>query len=931
MNYILKKNGFIDQIHNNDVHINFYHDNLYVVTDKETFNLNQIPYKEENGILIFETEKATFTLKYKNPIDTNFIKRRLTITFNEPTDLLKVGCDFDAREFDEVFLYDTYYNASGAVFARKGDTGFAIGFENPFFTLNDGKIEFEPYLCLKEGEKFSCDYNFIGAYKLYGEKVRPLFEDSQNKPNGRGMARFRCPGEGYDLYMSEIYEMNAYTKKYFKVKRKEFLFTSYNYYSNLPFKPETEDEIELYNNHIDNFVSMGGDAIILNPLCDAKIPTEDKDSYWELFPENTPAWDIYTRAKQKGLKIGSYMGVKDNEGCDNSAFNNYSDNPKWKKKDIKGNLSEENCICCEEYADWYFQVMKNTIRKYKLSIWTWNPGPGNGSFCFNSEHGHMPGKGAYKGFRETLQRMRDLKDEFPDLYIISFNGLKEYGFWGFKYVDQTEGFQEYDMNMYQPLFPEISPDRYMGDVVRFQGNINYLYRFMPYAMNFGLSHRVFHSNREGCENCDKLFDRNGYKFALISAVAAGGSVVAPIIPRKPELIPGYMEFYKSLISWAKKNWEYSLNTMLFNNLENFGGEAYSKLINNEGYLFIVNPYPMPIDYSFVMDNSIGYNYTEEKVNINYLWPMKEKYVEDVEFKEQISVVIPPYSIIILEVTKEKKHYKQSEMRTALPRFLNVSRKKKNSNIYNFFGDGQIKIYIEEQKKYIFDEVLRAGEEFCDTIGFDASHWYRNDRLWLQILNCKEMPSIRLNNLLVYIKPFKLEYNGQSEISGYFADVTDMIIWNKNNVLEFENTDVNNNPWLFFTYPRPEYELPNQLSYSVIKEIPQAPKIDKSIVITEGKLNSDNIMLQNDYNIISCKLNVPYEELEGVYASCPISSKDPDLICDMALEYDNGIWTKTFKVGSRKDIVIDDDKIVLWAVTKDQRESKSYKFPINWIL
>lgn len=916
MNYRLN-GGLLRKIKGNGVEFSLPMDNIYVTCDKKTYYLKDIKcIQQNNGHFVYQTKHAFFDISYKKVEDSNFIKRKIRMSFSEPVTLKKIGFTVNSNEFDRIFLYKVFYNASGVIFGRSGSTGIAMGFENPFFELKGDNIEFEPNIALKENEIFDCDDNFFGIYKLRGEYFRPILEKSQIENNGRFLPCHRNPGEGIDLNANEIDEFNKYTNNYFKIRNKEFLFKSFTPMSNLPENPQSKEEIFLYKNHINNFAKMGGDAIILNPF-DVKEPTKDTP-YWELFAENTPFAEIFSEAASKGLKIGAYIK-------NNSSLNSYDNETSWKKTDKYGNLSEENCIASDDFCSWYIQSIKNTIKKYNLKIWCFCPGPGNGFFCYSKDHGHLPGKGNYKGFRNMLKIMKEIKDEFPTLNIEIYKGCKEYGLWGYKYADQHEGHWKPDIDELNPIFPDISPDRLTGDIIRYFGNENYLYSFMPYALNQGVCHRAFQNQINNTKDCDLLFDRNGYKFALLSAIAAGGSVSIPIIPRKPELIPGYFDFYKLCINWAKAHWEYSKNTILFNNLDNYGGEAYSKIVENEGFLFLVNPYPMPINFSFVMDERIGFTPTEDNVNINYYWPMEQNYVENVEYKEKISVVIPPYSIPVLEVTHNKAPKNNFPMDKALPRFLNLTKKTKKGFVYRFFGDPLIKKYIESQQKYIYKEVLEAGEKFCEYKGSDSSHWFKPDRLWMHVLHTEHKPKITINDLILDLKPFELKNDLYQSESGYFVDITDMIIWNGNNTIEAEG---NEEPWLFLTYPRPEEELPNDISHDIEKYIPKSPVLDQSVSVLNVQLNEDNIMNQNDTNIIRCRVNTDRGKLEGVYASVPVGG---NIRHDVILNYRDGIWEAGLDYGSRKDLIIDDEKIVVWAVTLDGKESEGFILPFDWAL
>lgn len=51
---------------------------------------------------------------------------------------------------------------------------------------------------------------------------------------------------------------------------------------------------------------------------------------------------------------------------------------------------------------------------------------------------------------------------------------------------------------------------------------------------------------------DKVFDYNGWKYALLSSIAAGGSITPTILPHTPSEIPEYVDFYNKWIDFAKK-------------------------------------------------------------------------------------------------------------------------------------------------------------------------------------------------------------------------------------------------------------------------------------------------------------------------------------------------------------------------------------------
>ena len=627
------------------------------------------------------------------------------------------------------------------------------------------------------------------------------------------------------------------------------------------------------------------------------------NSYWELFPENTLAEEIYDYAKNKGLDIGIYMGASVNvKGC-NDPHSNYTDNPKWKKIDVFGDISRENCIGSKEFLHWYIEVQKNTIRKYNLKLWNWDPGPGDCMYCFSENHGHLKGKGEYKGFRNHLRIMAELKREFPDLYIIGFYGNKRYGLWGYKYIDQHEGYWEAHIVCDIPLFEDMSADRQTASDMRFQSNWNYYFRFMHQTLNHGLT---FHMTQDcGWFNepdCDKLFDYCGYKYALLSVIACGGSLTLPIVPRY--LDKEVLDFYKYWVNWQRENWEYSKNTIPFGEHVGVGVEGYSKLIDNKGFIFLVNSGYKPLNFSFVLNERVGF--TGGEVCINNIYPERFP-VKEASYNDKIDLIVPEYSVMVLELADRLIEDERKE-RPKLPTYIPTKAGKGS-----FFASGEIKKIIESYN--ITDEIIKVGDKLnhCSKNHILSNiMWYRPDRLWLCVFIEGEMPKITLNGedvaltLETFLCNIKLVY---------FADITDKVKWNEINdiqttagelYLQYENI-----PMAFYGYDR---ETGNY----------NAPVLDTSIKITEAIINDDNIIYPNEKNIIKCKVNVPYEELEGVY-NCPIWGMD------CLFEYKDGFWVYEFDNPTRVNLILEDSKIAVWAVTKDRRESETYFLKINWKL
>lgn len=95
------------------------------------------------------TKTSEYTVSYAEVENTPFMTRRISLEFEKETALLKISAALPKA--DEAFMYDTFFNASAAVFLRNGERGMCCGFENPY-CLTDGKtVGFELSIILNSG------------------------------------------------------------------------------------------------------------------------------------------------------------------------------------------------------------------------------------------------------------------------------------------------------------------------------------------------------------------------------------------------------------------------------------------------------------------------------------------------------------------------------------------------------------------------------------------------------------------------------------------------------------------------------------------------------------------------------------------------------------------------------------------------------------
>ncbi len=614
----------------------------------------------------YDTPSCIYRITYRLS-KSSYIERLLSVIPKQSMTIYKVRTiDWFEQTPLEIIDYHTFWNCPTTEFVRFESDGLYAGFANPCFSAhsedNRLEIQFEPYMTVSPDELWTVESNFWGIYRFSGEMVEQQIPRTSIRYNNVSHPRYRNPSGYIALDRNEIRSFKQFADDYLDLRVTDFKVVFYNFFSPLPQQPETEEDEQMYYHYIDNFVRMGGDIITFNPLVRNRPPLPNQDSFWELAPDGSAAERILNYAKDKGLKIGFYMGsAPDNSNyCDSpmTEFASTFEKPNWKKMGICGERSRENCIADDDFAEWFYQVQKNTIEKYGITLWNWDPGPGNGFFCYSAEHGHVPGKGAYKGFRNAMNLVKRLKDTFPELYIQGFHGTKEYGLWGFRGFDQHEAYWEqcpYDAGT---IYPDLSEDRLTASGMRFQSWWNQNFRFMPAVINHSLAHRMTQYCADPRELL-YLFDHLGWKYGIISALAAGASITVPMIPYDPEDIYGdYISFFRKWVQWGRDHFQYNQNAVAFGNQVVCGTvDGYSKILDDHGFLFLCNAAPIRSEIALKLDDEIGLEMPGE-YTLKQIYPMEEIQFFDeslgkgtFSYGETIHVQVPQYEVLVFELEK----------------------------------------------------------------------------------------------------------------------------------------------------------------------------------------------------------------------------------------------------------------------------------------
>ena len=300
-------------------------------------------------------------------------------------------------------------------------------------------------------------------------------------------------------------------------------------------------------------------------------------------------------------------------------------------------------------------MQNNTIRKYNLSNWSWDPSLGSGMNCYDESHGHIAGKGGYKGWRRCIELMARMKAAKPGLFIQGFYGTKNFGLWGLKNVDQHEVLNEQSMCV-STRHHQISDDRQNADGLRFQNNRSMRFRFSPAVMGHALTHRVSEGGFD--PELIKAWDYYGWQYGVMSSLAVAGSLMPTILPYETELAPGFVEFYKKWQRWAKDTFEYVNYTEPFGEQVQPGAvDGYARIKGDHGFIFLFNGNPRPAEITFEVGDEINLQ-VKGDYQFSELYPSEHgKRVLDSNGKsvfamgERASIIVPANECYLLELKK----------------------------------------------------------------------------------------------------------------------------------------------------------------------------------------------------------------------------------------------------------------------------------------
>jgi len=933
-------------------------------------------------------------LEYWLPIDSIYLKRRISLRNARGRVLGKVSLPElrTSQVSYQCIPYNTFWNCPTVIFWRGLRDGFFVGIENPFFERIDcpGSVELA-YEVNMEVDDYDGDFQFIGHYDLSDE----YFVEEPPKSRIANLrfprrTRFRNPSGQVPIDMNESRAMQMYLRDYFNPLSPDFEVVLYCYWFPIPRFPVSEADVQIWKRTIDQFVLLSGTTIMTYPLVLPNKPTMDTQSFWELEPHGSAAQKIMTYARSKGLRIGYYMGcAAGNLEYGATAFNFPDGAPaSWKKTDSEGDTLGENCIASSEYRRWALQVIGNTIEEYDISLWGWDPGPGNAIFCCSDYHGHTAEGGAYAGWRSSVELVSDLAKKFANTKFVGFYGTKEFGPWGLRNFYQHEGYFEQQLEFGAGVYPDLSSDRQTANGIRMQAWWSQNLRFLPAEMNHTLVGRLSQYCMDSIE-LSEPWDRWGWQYSLLSAISVGSSVTLGIIPNEVSSVKGMKEFYEFWIGWArKKQYLLEFDRAIGSQVRVGGVDAHFRIREGQGVIFFANPGPRPSTFKFSLTSDFGfqpaYDYKFDIVRCGTRETCIFGGLERFPYNQEFSLNIASYGLLVLEVSSilvdgdsrliSSPIFENSALMSSLSEevltipldnwhSINLEKydfpnqiEQNDLSIYSNleFNVGRYRQLLKQGTLHSSDRRLRENFQKWQDLGFhDTFIWDATDRVILIVpfSDSDLVGSVRvtLNGISVSMQHWILKDQGTGyRFSGeampfqlrsmgviWWADVSPYVEENNSFHIEIDRLGEYQflGPVLFvpgdvanFVQPNDEHQVIYRSPVHDIHGIRQ-----HELEISAGILEViPQVLIFQVGKVVRCdvKVELPASKVSGVYFSALVGSGSwGDMPMECISEY---VWRIELSIGRKDEHILESNHAYIWLEDLMGRASGVKIVDIKWI-
>ena len=513
------------------------------------------------------------------------------------------------------------------LFLRKGDVSFFLSLDFPYSHIGAEGVTYPPYERLAPGQRYSAHSLTIGACRLSGQRVGKFDR-------------------------AEIEAVSAYVERRFPPRFEGPMFLSVGIVNRMT---------DVRDGRI--FYSMADNpTLALNPMLveeDLRLCAKTGLEYYQVF-EGVFDWPdeaktgatlrrLHKEAHRLGVRVGDYANPQ-GLYCPHYNYEHRSLNhPEWLIAGEDGKPIGSECLGCPEYAKMLRERLVAHNREFGLEMICLDflgirP-------CYATNHGHEPGD-VYQQVRALVRLMEELNDLNPNFLIWSNSG---------NWIELMPKLCWFNPNVYltdphpRSYASHLNVLKFLGDGRREQMVSVHESYFVPYRAFCNCEYYLIRRSR--------LSDTKVFEYSFLQGLAVTPNICLAELRTFLNRIPSKdaehaTAFMRQWLQFIRDHFDVWKHTARIGDPPGMGAaEVYAHIVNDHGFLCLVNQNPFPRTTTFALDGSVGLS-AGETFALNEVYPREcpiaEQPLPAARRGDGITCILPAHSVRIIEVRPTPK-------------------------------------------------------------------------------------------------------------------------------------------------------------------------------------------------------------------------------------------------------------------------------------